>query len=70
MKAKQMIGVVALVLGAVLLGTAYQSSPAPLHQILSAFTGPHVNQTMGYLLGGMIAALGGGLLAIFGDRLE
>ena len=39
MKASQMVGIVVLVLGAVLLGFAYQSSNAPLDQIFSTFTG-------------------------------
>ena len=69
MKASQMAGIVALVLGAVLLGFAYHSSNAPLDQISSTLTGHYTNQTMWYLLGGIGITLGGGLLAIFGKRL-
>ncbi len=69
MNASQMAGIVALVLGAVLLGFAYHSSNAPLDQISSTLTGHYTNQTMWYLIGGIGIALGGGLLAIFGKRL-
>jgi hypothetical protein len=69
MKANQIVGIVALVLGAVLLCFAYQSSNAPLDQIASTFTGRYTNQTMWYLFGGIGIVVGGGCLAIFGKRL-
>jgi Protein of unknown function (DUF3185) len=68
-KANQMVGIVALVLGAVLLGFAYHCSNASLDQISHTLTGHYTNQTMWYLIGGIGIALGGGLLAIFGKRL-
>ena len=69
MKASQMVGIVVLVLGAVLLGFAYQSSNAPLDQISSAVTGRYTDQTMWYLIGGIGLAVAGGLLTIFGRRI-
>jgi hypothetical protein len=69
MKANQMVGVIALVLGATLLGYAYQSSHAALQQISGSLAGHVSNQTLWYLLGGTGITLGGGLLAIFGRRL-
>jgi LPXTG-motif cell wall-anchored protein len=68
MKASQMVGIVVLVLGVVLLGFAYQSSNAPLDQIFSTFTGRYTDQTMWYLIGGIVLVLAGGLLTIFGRR--
>jgi hypothetical protein len=68
-KSNQMVGVVALVLGVVLLGSAFQATTAPLHQISSAVAGGYVNQIMAYLLAGMGVGLSGGLLAVFGRRL-
>ncbi len=68
MKASQMVGIVVLVLGAVLLGFAYQSSNAPLEQIFSTLTGRYTDQTMWYLIGGIVLVLAGGLLTIFGRR--
>jgi hypothetical protein len=40
-----------------------------LDQVSKIFTGRYANQPMGYLLGAMGVALGGGLLAAFGRRL-
>ena len=57
-----MVGIVALVVGVVLLGFAYQSSNAPLEQIISTFTGRYTDQTMWYLIGGIVLALAGGIL--------
>ena len=68
MNASQMVGIVVLVLGAVLLGFAYQSSNAPLDQISSIVTGRYTDQTMWYLIGGIVLVLAGGLLTIFGRR--
>jgi drug/metabolite transporter (DMT)-like permease len=68
MKASQMVGIVALVLGVVLLGVAYQSSNAPLDQISSIVTGRYTDRTMWYLIGGIGLALAGGFLTIFGRR--
>ena len=68
MKASQMVGIVVLVLGAVLLGFAYQSSNAPLDQIASIVTGRYTDQTMWYLIGGIGLTLTGALLTIFGRR--
>jgi drug/metabolite transporter (DMT)-like permease len=64
----QIVGIVALVLGLVLLGFAYQSANAPLDQIASTLTGRYTNQTMWYLIGGIGLALVGALLTIFGRR--
>jgi LPXTG-motif cell wall-anchored protein len=68
MKTSQMVGIIVLVLGAMLLGFAYQSSDAPLDQISSALTGRYTDQTMWYLIGGIVLVLAGGLLTIFGRR--
>jgi LPXTG-motif cell wall-anchored protein len=68
MKASQMVGIVVLVLGAVMLGFAYHSSNAPLDQITNIVTGRYTDQTMWYLIGGIVLVLAGGLLTIFGRR--
>ena len=64
----RIVGLVALVIGVVLLIFAYQSSTAPLDQISSALTGRYTNQTMWYLVGGIVLALTGGLVVLFGAR--
>ena len=55
-------------LGAILLGVAYPSSNAPIDQLSNTLTGRYTDQTMWYLILGLAAAVGGGLLAIFGKR--
>ena len=68
MHMNQILGVVALALGAVLLGFAYHSSNAPIDQLSNTLTGRYTDQTMWYLGLGVVAAVGGGLLAVFGKR--
>jgi len=68
MKSVQILGVVALAVGAVLLGFAYHASNAPPHQLSHALTGRFTDQTMWYFVLGAAAALGGALLALFGKR--
>jgi drug/metabolite transporter (DMT)-like permease len=64
----RIVGLVALVIGVVLLVFAYQSSNAPLDQISSALTGRYTNQTMWYLIAGIVLALTGGAVTLFGAR--
>jgi drug/metabolite transporter (DMT)-like permease len=68
MRMTQILGAVALVVGLVLLGFAYQASNAPMEQVSDALTGRYTNQTMGYLIVGIAAAVGGVLLVAFGSR--
>lgn len=68
MNINQILGVAALALGAVLLGFAYHSSNAPIDQLSNTLTGRFTDQTMWYLGLGVVAAVSGGLLAIFGKR--
>ncbi|MGC2412025.1 MAG: DUF3185 family protein [Stellaceae bacterium] len=64
----RIVGLVVLVIGVVLLVFAYQSSHAPLDQISSVLTGRYTNQTMWYLIAGVVLALTGGLITLFGAR--
>ena len=68
MRMTQILGAVALVIGLVLLGFAYQASNAPMEQVSEAITGRYTNQTMWYLILGIAAAVGGVLLVAFGRR--
>jgi len=68
MRMTQILGAVALVVGLVLLGFAYQASNAPMEQVSDALTGRYTNQTMWYLIVGIAAAVGGVLLVAFGRR--
>jgi preprotein translocase subunit YajC len=57
------IGLVALVLGAVLLFFAWRASQAPMDQMSEALTGRFTGNTMWYLLGGIVAVVvGAGML--------
>jgi drug/metabolite transporter (DMT)-like permease len=68
MEMKRIIGVVALAIGLVLLGFAYHSTNAPMEKMSDAITGRYSNETMWYFAVGVAAAVGGGLLALFGGR--
>jgi hypothetical protein len=68
MEMKRIIGFVVLAIGAVLLGLAYHATNAPMERISDAVTGRYSNETMWYFAVGIAAAVGGGLLALFGSR--
>jgi LPXTG-motif cell wall-anchored protein len=68
MRMTQILGIVALVIGLVLLGFGYHASNAPLDQVSDALTGRFTDQTMWYLILGIVAAVGGVLLVAFGRR--
>jgi succinate dehydrogenase hydrophobic anchor subunit len=68
MEMKRIVGVVVLAIGLVLLGFAYHSTNAPMEKISDAMIGRYSNQTMWYFAVGVAAAVGGGLLALFGGR--
>jgi len=58
-----------LVIGAVLLGFAYNASEAPADQISNALTGRYTDRTMWYVIAGIAMAASGGALAVFGKRI-
>lgn len=68
MSTTRILGAVALVVGLVLLGLAYNASTAPLEQVSEALTGRYTDQTMWYLILGIAATAGGALLVAFGGR--
>lgn len=68
MQMTRILGVVALALGVTLLSFAYHASTAPIDQIANTLTGRYSNETMTYFAMGIIAVVGGGLLALFGAR--
>ena len=68
MQMTRILGVAALALGLTLLGFAYHASTAPIDQIANTLTGRYSNETMTYFAIGVVAVVGGGLLALFGCR--
>ena len=68
MDMKRIIGVVVFAIGVALLGFAYHSTNAPLEKLSNTITGRYSDETMWYFAVGIAAAVGGGLLAMFGGR--
>jgi len=57
------LGLAAIAIGAVLLYFAWQASNAPVNQISEALTGRFTDNTMLYLIGGVVGVVvGAGLL--------
>tara|TARA_R110000868_G_scaffold106587_3_gene292252 strand:+ start:23343 stop:23639 length:297 start_codon:yes stop_codon:yes gene_type:complete len=68
MTRSKMLGFVLLAVGIVLLVLAWQGSNAPADQITEALTGSYTDRTNWFLIGGIAASVGGGLLLVFGMR--
>ncbi len=66
MSQSRIIGLVALVLGGVLLLLAWRASNAPIEQLSEALTGRYTNTTMWYLLAGIAGVVIGGVLLLRG----
>jgi len=64
----QILGAALLAVGAILLVFAYQASNAPLDQVVSTVTGHYTQQTMWYLVLGVVGVVVGGLLVARGGR--
>ena len=68
MEPSRILGLVLLGVGVILLVVGVRSSEAPLDQLSSALTGRFTDRTIWYLVGGAAAAIGGGLLFLFGRK--
>jgi drug/metabolite transporter (DMT)-like permease len=68
MNGNQIIGLLLVAVGLFLLVFGYNASQAPLDQVSEAFTGKFRDSTMLYLLGGVVAVVAGGALAMLGRR--
>ncbi len=68
MNNSNVLGITLCVVGAVLLALAYRASNTPVEQLADALTGSYTNRTMWYLIGGIAAVVGGGLLVMRGRR--
>ena len=56
---KKIIAIVLLVLGAALLYFGFTASQSVTEEIGEAFTGKYSDETMGYIIGGGVAAVAG-----------
>jgi hypothetical protein len=68
MSRNRIIGIVILAVGIVLVIFGLNASQAPLDQVSQTVTGRFTQTTMMYLIIGIIAIVGGGLLALAGRR--
>jgi hypothetical protein len=68
MSRNRIIGIVILAVGIVLVIFGLNASQAPLDQVSQTVTGRFTQTTMMYLIIGIIAIVGGGLLALSGRR--
>ncbi len=64
----RVLGVVALVAGAILLYFGLNASDAPVEQLNETFTGSYSDKTMWYLVGGAATACGGLVLLLLGRK--
>jgi len=68
MGSNQIVGILLVAVGIFLLVFGLNASQAPLDQLSETFTGKFRDSTMLYLLGGVIAVVAGGALALAGRR--
>lgn len=61
-------GIVLLALGAVLLLFAWRASTAPVEQLSDALTGRYTNNTMWFVLTGIVGVVAGAALLMRGAR--
>jgi hypothetical protein len=64
----RVIGIVLLVLGVILLGFGLNASDSVADSVKEGVTGRYTDRTMGYLIGGAIAAVAGIGLLLSGRR--
>ncbi len=68
MTINRIIGAVICAVGVFLLMTAYNSTQAPVEELSNALTGRYSDNTMWYFGAGVVAAVAGGLIFVFGAR--
>ena len=64
----RIVGVVLVILGIILFIVGLNASDSVSDQMSEFFTGRFTDTTMWYIIGGIVLAVGGGLLAMFGGR--
>jgi hypothetical protein len=68
MSGNKILGLVLVAVGLFLLVFGYNASQAPVDQLKETFTGRFTDSTMFYLIGGIVAIVAGGALALIGRR--
>jgi hypothetical protein len=64
----RVLGIVLAVVGAVILGVGLNASHSLVDQASQAFIGRYTQGTMAYIIIGLAALVGGGLMALSGRR--
>ena len=64
----RIMGLVLLAVGVTLLIFGYNASQSVGERVVEGVTGHFTNQTMGYLIGGIAAIVGGATLSVWGGR--
>jgi len=64
----RILGVVAFIVGAVILAFGFNASRAPVDQVANALTGRYTDHTMWYLVGGAALLVAGAMATLFGRR--
>lgn len=68
MSGSKIAGIVLLVVGAILLYFGFNATDSVGEQVVEGVTGRYTDETMWYLIGGGIAAVGGLVLLLTGRR--
>jgi uncharacterized membrane protein YeaQ/YmgE (transglycosylase-associated protein family) len=68
MNPMRIAGLVAAVVGAVLLAVAWRASNAPVEQVTDALTGRFTDRTMWLMVAGVAALVAGVLVTLVGSR--
>jgi uncharacterized membrane protein len=64
----RIVGIVLLILGIILFIVGLNASDSVADRMSNFFTGRFTETTMWYMIGGIVLAVGGGLLAMFGGK--
>ncbi len=68
MSIQRVFGIALLAAGIILLIIGMNSSHSVADQVSNTFTGRFTDHTQWYIVGGIVAAIAGGALALFGPR--
>ena len=68
MTSQRIVGVILLLVGFALLSIGMTSSHSLADQVSNTFTGRFTRETVGYIIGGGVAALAGLFMVLFAGR--
>ncbi len=68
MSSNKILGLVLLIVGIVLLVFGLNATDSVADTVSEGFTGKYTDETMWYIIGGIVAAIAGGSMFLFGNR--